>query len=243
MRSQEDKYEFPLELPNTQSLQCFVKADSCRHRHCNQYFYTMRVANRRSGLPLTYIPKEQMLTWNIIGWTSRPNGRGTFDVLQSCLIIIILCSWPVLFLNVSSEHDGCWDSLQANARWMLFSIIFAKPLTGTAIEQRRSPYQSVEDFTRPEGHGQAGNHPPHCQRNDSSAPPCGKERKLSSQSAMSPSLLPSQRAEHQVVLSVAAFPATSGDQLFATIASASVRTTSDSVPSIVSMESYYGSMG
>jgi len=85
----------------------------------------------------------------------QPNGRGTLDILQSCLITIILCSWSVLFLNVPSEHDGLWDSLQIKARWMLFSIIFPEVLIGIAIEQWKSACQSIDDFVRLKGQWEA----------------------------------------------------------------------------------------
>ena len=82
------------------------------------------------------------------GWVSQPNGRGTLDILQSCLITIFLCSWSVLFLNISAEREGRLGFLANKARWMLFTIFFPEVLTGIAAEQWRSACQSVEDFSQ-----------------------------------------------------------------------------------------------
>ena len=82
------------------------------------------------------------------GWIPQPNGRGTLDILESCLATIILCTWSVLFLNVPAEHEGSWEAFQAKARWMLFTVFFPEVLTGVAAEQWRSACQAVEDFAQ-----------------------------------------------------------------------------------------------
>ena len=82
------------------------------------------------------------------GWIPQPNGRGTLDILQSCLATIILCTWSVLFLNVPAEHEGPWEIFKTKARWMLFTIFFPEVLTAVAAEQWRSACQAVEDFSR-----------------------------------------------------------------------------------------------
>jgi hypothetical protein len=82
------------------------------------------------------------------GWVIQPNGRGTFDILQSCLVTMFLCSWSALFLNVPAEYKGSLAFVIHKARFMLFSIAFPEMLTGLAAEQWRSACQSVEDFSR-----------------------------------------------------------------------------------------------
>lgn len=42
------------------------------------------------------------------GWTPQPNGRGTIDIIWSCVFTIFLCSWTVLCLNVPAETDAYW---------------------------------------------------------------------------------------------------------------------------------------
>src|ERR1700712_277358 len=40
-----------------------------------------------------------------VGWVSSPNGRGTIDILWSCLFTGFLCSWSMLCLNIPSSED------------------------------------------------------------------------------------------------------------------------------------------
>lgn len=82
------------------------------------------------------------------GWVPQPNSRGTLDILESCLITIILCSWSILFLNVPAGHEGRWDIILTKARWIVFTIFFPEVVIGIAVEQWRSACQSVEDFTQ-----------------------------------------------------------------------------------------------
>ena len=82
------------------------------------------------------------------GWVSQPDGRGTLDILQSCLLTIFLSSWSVLFLNIPAEKKTRLGFFANKARWMLFTVVFPEVLTGTAAEQWRSARQSVEDFSR-----------------------------------------------------------------------------------------------
>jgi hypothetical protein len=86
------------------------------------------------------------------GWVYEPNGRGTFDILQSCLVTTFLCSWSALFLNVPAERKRSLAFVVHKARWMLFAVAFPEVLTGMAAEQWRSACQSVEDFSRLEKH-------------------------------------------------------------------------------------------
>lgn len=81
------------------------------------------------------------------GWVSSPSGRGTIDILLSCLITIFLCSWSVLFLNIPPAGTGQFWFLFNKARWMAFTIFFPEMITGIAAEQWRSAIQSVEDFS------------------------------------------------------------------------------------------------
>ena len=80
------------------------------------------------------------------GFVPSPNGRGTADILQSCLVTVLLCSWSVLFLNVPARKDGRWARVRTQGWWMLFTLFFPEMITGIAAEQWRSADQSVQDF-------------------------------------------------------------------------------------------------
>ncbi|KAL8662253.1 MAG: hypothetical protein Q9202_004858 [Teloschistes flavicans] len=86
------------------------------------------------------------------GWVSQPNGRGTFDILWSCLFTIFLCTWVSLHLNVPATHENYWHQFFRKMRWMLqaimapeFVLAFA---TGQKVEARRS-VELFKDLDRP----------------------------------------------------------------------------------------------
>ena len=82
------------------------------------------------------------------GWVGSPDGRGTFDILWSCLFTIFLCTWTVLHLNIPAPHETYYDFQRRKARWMVqalmapeFVLIFA---TGQKVDARKSVQQFKE---------------------------------------------------------------------------------------------------
>ena len=82
------------------------------------------------------------------GWIHQPDGRGTLDIIQSCLLTIFLCSWSALCLNVPVPARHRWTFLQFKVNWMIFTIFFPEVVVAFAAEQWESACQSVEDFKR-----------------------------------------------------------------------------------------------
>ena len=82
-----------------------------------------------------------------LGWVNSPSGRGTFDVVQSCVVTIALCSWSSLCLKIG-RREGRWQFLRTKLTWMVFTIIFPKVTVGMSQEQWLSAAQSLEDFAR-----------------------------------------------------------------------------------------------
>jgi hypothetical protein len=83
----------------------------------------------------------------IRGWVHQPNGRGTLDIIISCLVTVFLCSWSVLCLNIPSQDIGRWGFLLQKVRWMLFTIMFPEVLTAIAAEQWESANQTLADVS------------------------------------------------------------------------------------------------
>jgi hypothetical protein len=81
----------------------------------------------------------------IHGWVSAPNTRGTMDILWSCIITVFLCSWSVLYLNVSGNH-GRRPSLLNKLSWVVFTIFFPEILATFAQNQWLSAQYSVSEF-------------------------------------------------------------------------------------------------
>lgn len=92
------------------------------------------------------------------GWVSQPSGRGTLDILQSCIFTTTLCSWSALFLNIPGQYRRSLAFVLYKARWMIFAVGFPEVLTGMAAEQWRSACQSVEDFSQLEQRWESESH-------------------------------------------------------------------------------------
>jgi len=82
------------------------------------------------------------------GWVHQPNGRGTLDIIQSCLLTVFLCSWSVLCLNVPAQSNRRWSFLLLKINWMVFTIFFPEVVVAFAAEQWESACQSVDDFAK-----------------------------------------------------------------------------------------------
>jgi hypothetical protein len=81
------------------------------------------------------------------GWVSSPEGRGTIDILWSCVVTIFLCSWSVLFLNIPRK-PGRRHFLVTKLSWVAFTIFLPEVLAAFAQQQWISAYQSVSDFSQ-----------------------------------------------------------------------------------------------
>ena len=81
------------------------------------------------------------------GWVDQPNTRGTWDVIQTCVVTIFLCSWSSLCLNISADHNSRKTFLKNKFIWMLFTILYPEATVGTAWLQWLAARQCVEDFS------------------------------------------------------------------------------------------------
>ncbi|KAL8703131.1 MAG: hypothetical protein Q9201_003690 [Fulgogasparrea decipioides] len=80
------------------------------------------------------------------GWVSQPDGRGTFDILWSCLFTIFLCTWVSLHLNVPAEHEKYRHQFFRKMRWMLQAIMAPEFVLTFATGQKVEARKSVEAF-------------------------------------------------------------------------------------------------
>ncbi|KAF7512835.1 hypothetical protein GJ744_011938 [Endocarpon pusillum] len=81
------------------------------------------------------------------GWVDGPNTRGTWDIVQTCVVTLILCSWSSLVLNIFSGK-GRVAFAKDKLRWMLFTLFWPEVTLGVAYEQWESASQCVDDFAK-----------------------------------------------------------------------------------------------
>lgn len=81
-----------------------------------------------------------------IGWVSQPDGRGTFDILFSCLFTVFLCVWVCLHLNVPARHETYWQQFRRKCRWAIQAIMAPEFVLGFAAGQKVEAKRSVDSF-------------------------------------------------------------------------------------------------
>ncbi|KAF8460162.1 hypothetical protein BDZ91DRAFT_664725, partial [Kalaharituber pfeilii] len=62
--------------------------------------------------------------------------RGTFDVLTSCILTLVLCVWTAVHPDIPSQtHRGFWYSLMTRSWWVVSGLIAPEFLLWQAFEQ------------------------------------------------------------------------------------------------------------
>lgn len=80
------------------------------------------------------------------GWTFSPNGRGTIDILWSCLATIFLSTWAVVCLNVPDPSDTQWKHLRRKILYTFIGVVGPEWLLGCALGEWQSARASVAHF-------------------------------------------------------------------------------------------------
>lgn len=69
------------------------------------------------------------------GYVSDPAGRGTWSLIFSCLLTLVLCVWSALHLNVPPPSQSRLQSLWLNIRWITTGIYAPELVVFTAWRQ------------------------------------------------------------------------------------------------------------
>lgn len=80
----------------------------------------------------------------LYGWVSQPNGRGTLDIVWSCLSTSFFCSWCVLCLNIPAADEGDSRQLARKLKYVVLAIVFPELLLFSAFGQNIAARSSVE---------------------------------------------------------------------------------------------------
>lgn len=65
-------------------------------------------------------------TRNLV-WQPEPNGRGSFSILSSCLLTLVLCVWTSVHPNVGFQRRPIFDWSHAESRTALLVIALGAP--------------------------------------------------------------------------------------------------------------------
>ena len=85
-------------------------------------------------------------------WVESPQGRGTWDILSSCIITLGLCVYSAIHLNIPHSSWGFWTKFGMKLKWLVVALLAPEAVAYNAWRQRREA-QEVTRLLR-EHHGQ-----------------------------------------------------------------------------------------
>lgn len=80
------------------------------------------------------------------GWINSPPGRGTIDIIYSCLSTIFLCIWSVLCVNINPLEESSVLRILRKCKIALLCIIGPDFLLYLSIGQWESARRSCQEF-------------------------------------------------------------------------------------------------
>ncbi|KAK4167168.1 hypothetical protein QBC43DRAFT_312281 [Cladorrhinum sp. PSN259] len=83
---------------------------------------------------------------DFVGWTKSPDGRGTLDIVLSCLITTFLCCWTSVYPNIPAPGDGIWAPFRDKLGLACLGLLGPDFVMVLAIGQRSSARRSVAKF-------------------------------------------------------------------------------------------------
>jgi hypothetical protein len=72
-----------------------------------------------------------------VGWVSEGDTRATWDILTSCLLTIMACTWSVLHLNLPDQEDGSWCKIRRKLKWTVVTVFFPEFILAHAASERQ----------------------------------------------------------------------------------------------------------
>ena len=68
---------------------------------------------------------------DIVHWQPNPQTRGTFDILSTCMITMLLCVWTAVHLNVSLPGT-VWGPRLRKVGWLVLALLAPEMVAYTA---------------------------------------------------------------------------------------------------------------
>ena len=68
---------------------------------------------------------------DIVHWQPNPQIRGTFDILSTCIITMLLCVWTAVHLNVSPPGT-VWAPRLRKIGWLILALLAPEMVAYTA---------------------------------------------------------------------------------------------------------------
>lgn len=86
---------------------------------------------------------------NTRDWVSEPDGRGTWGILSTCILTIILCCWTSVSPNLPAQPDGAFRKWRYKFDLAFITILGSEFLLMLALGQWSSARRSVHVSDNP----------------------------------------------------------------------------------------------
>lgn len=78
------------------------------------------------------------------GWVTEPDGRGSWSILSTCLLTIILCCWTAVLPNIPARTDKWYHRLRDRLHLASIGVLGPEFLLMLALGQWSSARASVK---------------------------------------------------------------------------------------------------
>ncbi|KAL4908147.1 hypothetical protein BDW74DRAFT_146927 [Aspergillus multicolor] len=82
------------------------------------------------------------------GWVGEPEGRGTWSILSTCLLTMLLCCWTSVCSNIPAKSDSYWTCVRDKVHLAALGILGPEFLLMVALGQWSSARESVKGFKK-----------------------------------------------------------------------------------------------
>lgn len=77
-------------------------------------------------------------------WVPEPNGRGTWDILYSCIFTLSLCVWSAIHLNIPPKGENDWWQFGRKTKRLVIAVFAPEMVLYSAWQQ----YYLAERFSK-----------------------------------------------------------------------------------------------
>ena len=83
-----------------------------------------------------------------VGWQDSPSRRGTVNIIESCLLTILACTYSIQHPNIPAPNEGLWLMRSRKVKWMLLTICFPEFPLVQAIDEWRAAHRSMAEMKK-----------------------------------------------------------------------------------------------
>ncbi|QKX63095.1 uncharacterized protein TRUGW13939_10263 [Talaromyces rugulosus] len=87
---------------------------------------------------------SETLPNDLVGWQGNSDRRGTLEILFSCLVTILACTWSVQHLNLPARKDTWLQRGLRKIWWTLITILFPELLLALGWAEFRAALRSMD---------------------------------------------------------------------------------------------------